>query len=83
MITGTLSYMSIGRQEDPILKRRFATVEAYWPGADAKRMEALVTKPMEDAVREVPEIKEFSSESGGGFVILSLELEESVGDVDV
>jgi len=83
MITGTLSYMSIGRQEDPILERRFATVEAYWPGADAQRVEALVTKPMEDAVREVPEIKEFSSESGAGFVILSLELEESVSDVDI
>ena len=58
---------------------RFATVEIFMPGASAVRMEALVTEKVENALREIPEVKELSSTSSEGFTIIQARLHDSVG----
>ncbi|MEL6606302.1 MAG: hypothetical protein AAFP20_24145, partial [Cyanobacteria bacterium J06614_10] len=40
---GLLSFQALPRQEDPELVSRVAVVQTAYPGADAERVEALVT----------------------------------------
>lgn len=78
IVAGWLAFTSLGRQEDPALTRRFATIITFLQGADALRMESLVSEPIEDALREVPEIKELNSESRAGVSLIRVELRDEV-----
>ena len=60
------SYNSLGRQEDPSITPFVASVQTFYPGASPARIESLVTKPLEDALREHPDIKEVDSTSVTG-----------------
>lgn len=78
IVAGWLAFSSLGRQEDPALTRRFATVVTFLPGADALRMESLVSEPIEERLREVPEIKEINSDSRAGTSLIRVELHDYV-----
>ncbi len=78
VIAGWLAFTSLGRQEDPALTRRFATIVTFLPGADALRMESLVSQPIEERLREVPEIKEVNSDSRAGTSLIRVELHDYV-----
>ena len=47
---GLGAILTLGRQEDPTLTERFGYVLTEFPGADAERVEALVTDPIETGV---------------------------------
>jgi multidrug efflux pump subunit AcrB len=55
---GLGALLNLGRQEDPTLIERYGYVLTYYPGADASRVEALVTDPIETALQELTEIDE-------------------------
>ncbi|MEQ8747572.1 efflux RND transporter permease subunit [Pyruvatibacter sp.] len=78
IIAGWLAFSSLGRQEDPALTRRFASVVTFMPGADALRMETLISEPIEERLREVPEIKEVASTSRAGASVITIELHDYV-----
>ena len=80
---GLGALMSLGRQEDPSLTERFGTVVTVFPGASAERVEALVTEPLEDAIHELAEIGETSSDSRSGISVITLEVREDLGPADV
>ena len=69
----------IGRQEDPTITNLFATIVTPFPGAEPARVEALVTEPIEQELREITEIDEIGSVSRSGVSVISLEL---VLDID-
>ena len=75
---GIGALMSLGRQEDPTLTERFGNVVTIFPGADAERVEALITDPLEKKLRELPEINELSSVSRSGVSQISIDLDESL-----
>ena len=58
---GAGAILGLGRQEDPTLIERFGYVLVTLPGADAQRMEALVTEPLENALQELDELAELDS----------------------
>ena len=58
LVAGLSSYMLLPRMEDPLLTDRAANVNTIFPGADAERVEALVTEKIEESLREIDEIKE-------------------------
>ncbi|MDB2316592.1 efflux RND transporter permease subunit [Luminiphilus sp.] len=66
IVVGITSYNSLGRQEDPSITPFVASVQTFYPGASPARVESLVTKPLEDALREHPDIKEVDSTSVNG-----------------
>ena len=70
---------NIGRQEDPTITNLFATIITPFPGAEPARVEALVTEPIEEELREIPEIEEINSVSRTGVSVISLDL---VLDID-
>ena len=77
-VWGISSYFALPRLEDPELVSRFAIVQTFWGGADAARVEALITEKIEDELIEIEEIKEYESSSSTGSSIIVIELKDSV-----
>ena len=83
MIGGLGSMLTLGRQEDPTLVERYGNVVAFLPGADAERMEALVTEPLESALMELPEVNELHSSSRAGVTQISLDIRDDLDATEV
>ena len=66
MLMGVSALTNLPRQEDPTMTERFGSVETWLPGASAKRMESLVTQKIENALREIPEVKTLDSTTRAG-----------------
>ncbi|MBE9169999.1 efflux RND transporter permease subunit [Pleurocapsales cyanobacterium LEGE 06147] len=77
---GISSFQSLPRQEDPELIARTAVVKTAFPGANAERVEALVTEVLEAEIAEIEEIEVIESDSRVGFSTISVELLDSVTD---
>ncbi len=82
LMSGLAPWSSLPRIEDPRITTRNAIVITPLPGATAERVESLVTKPLEDALREVAEVKTIESTSRGSISSISLELDDAVTAAD-
>ncbi|MFD0916861.1 efflux RND transporter permease subunit [Pseudahrensia aquimaris] len=71
---GAWSYFNLPAQEDPIITIREAIVSTRYPGLSPERMEQLVTKPLEVAIRQMPEVEEIRSSSTAGLSIIHVEV---------
>lgn len=80
---GLGALMMLGRQEDPTLVERYGYVLTVLPGADAERMEALITEPVENALRELPEINQLDSTSRAGVSQVQIEIREDLTEAEV
>ena len=83
LIGGLGAMFSLGRQEDPTIVDRYGFVLTTLPGADAERMEALVTEPLEAALMELPEVDEVESVSRPGVSQVSLEIRDDLTEAEV
>lgn len=70
MAYGVYSYFNLPAREDPEILVREAVVVTTYPGLDAARVEMLVTKPLEEALTALPELKEIRSTSMDGVSII-------------
>ena len=82
LVGGLSSYYVLPRMEDPLLTERAAMVITRYPGADAERVESLVTEKLEEELREIDEIKELRSISRAGVSTLNIELRDDLYEVD-
>lgn len=82
MVAGISAYQSLPRLEDPELISRNAIVKTQFPGADAERVEALVTEKIEDELFDIKEIETIKSTSRAGISIIQVELQGTVVNVD-
>ena len=64
---GITSIRSISRQEDPTLTNFVGSITTFYPGATPDRVEALVTRPLEDELRKIAEIDELVARWLGGY----------------
>lgn len=74
VLAGLSALNSLPRIEDPRITTRNALILTSYPGASAERVEALVTKKLEEALREVEEIKDIESTSRANVSVISVEL---------
>lgn len=74
MVFGLASYFSLPAREDPKITVREAVITTLYPGLPAQRIEALITKTIEEAVRRVPEIEEIRSVSQRGKSVVHVEV---------
>ncbi|MEL6110199.1 MAG: efflux RND transporter permease subunit [Planctomycetota bacterium] len=81
-VSGLTSYAILPRMEDPTIRQRGGLVSTRVPGADAERVEVLVTEPMEDRLQEVEEIKKLTSVSRPGISTIQVELRDEVIETD-
>jgi len=72
---GLTSFSSMGRQEDPTITPFIASIQTFFPGASPTRVEALITRPLEDALREVPEVDQIKSTSSSGVSVVIVEVD--------
>ncbi|PSB09781.1 acriflavine resistance protein B, partial [Pleurocapsa sp. CCALA 161] len=82
-VWGISSYFALPRLEDPELVSRFAIVKTFFPGADAERVENLVTEKIENKLTEIEEIDQYSSTSRAGSSIIQIDLQDSVTKQEV
>lgn len=82
MVAGAVSYFTMSSREDPFLTIRTAAIVAVHPGLSAERMEALVARPMEEAIVSVPEVKQVRSTVIEGQAILQVDAYFRVKDLD-
>lgn len=82
LLAGVSTYFSIGRQEYPQFTIRIAQVITSYPGRTALQVEQEVTEPLEQVVRQMPEVKEVKSTSKNGVSIIAVELHESYFELD-
>ena len=63
LVIGFLTYNLLPRQQDPTINFNWVVVTTVLPGASADDIEKRVTDPLEDAIRNVSDIKFASSNS--------------------
>lgn len=78
IVAGLSSIIVLPRMEDPVLVKRVAIINTTLPGADASRVESLVTEKIEDSLREIETIKELRSTSRPGNSTIVIELIDQV-----
>jgi multidrug efflux pump subunit AcrB len=57
LMMGMVSYFSMPREQDPEINFNWVIVQTILPGAAAEDVEQLVTGPLEDAIRNVQDIR--------------------------
>ncbi|MGR8921612.1 MAG: efflux RND transporter permease subunit, partial [Gammaproteobacteria bacterium] len=82
LVAGVTAVISLPRIEDPRITTRNATIITPFPGATAARVEAMVSKKIEDRLRELSEIKTIESTSRSGISVVNIELQDWVGTDD-
>ncbi len=80
LVAGLGGLSALPRAEDPRITGRLGVVKTFFPGASAERIEALVSEPLENKLRELSEIKRISSVSSAGISVITIELKDRVGD---
>ena len=78
LVAGLSALFTLPRIEDPRITTRNAIVTTTLPGASAERIEAEVTKPLEDRIREISEVKRIESTSRANISVITLELQDNV-----
>lgn len=83
LLSGLFALLTLGRQEDPSLVERYGYILTIAPGADAERVEAVVTEPLERRLMELPEVAEIKSSSQAGVSKISLDIREDLSESEV
>lgn len=78
---GAAAFWTLPRQEDPEIQNRSAQVTTVVPGLSAERVEQLVTRPLEDAMKQISEIDEIRSTSIRGLSIVTPSVDARITDV--
>lgn len=77
LIAGIATYFSIGSREYPAFTIRNAIIITEYPGRSTMQVEEEVTEPIEQAIRQMPEMHEVTSTSKPGISIINVEVDES------
>jgi multidrug efflux pump subunit AcrB len=82
MLYGFYSYFNLPAQEDPKVTVREAVVTTSLEGFPAQRVELLITKTIEEAIQNLPEVKEIRSISLVGQSIIHVQIEDHYTELD-
>jgi multidrug efflux pump len=77
-IMGLMSYRAIPREASPEVEIPIIVVNTMYPGVSPADIETLVTRPLEDELNTLSEIKELRSTSVEGYSSITAEFETSV-----
>ena len=73
LLAGMWTLRSIPTQLDPPMNLPYVFVDVEWRGASAEDIAELVTTPIEQQLRSVPELKELRSRTDNGAVEITAE----------
>ncbi|MCA3666418.1 MAG: efflux RND transporter permease subunit, partial [Methylobacterium sp.] len=73
---GIISYLRLGRAEDPSFTIKVATITVVWPGATAQEMQEQVTEKIEKKLQELPYFNRAVTYSKPGFSATQMEFKD-------
>ena len=82
MIFGVVTYFTIGNREYPAITIRNAIVMTQYPGRSSVQVEQEVTEPLEQAIRQLPQIHQVTSVSKPGLSTITVEIDESYFEME-
>ncbi len=80
IIWGIYGYTKMPKRKDPEFPRRRAVILCPWPGANAERIEQLVTTKIEEKVAQNPNIEFIESISRGSVTYIYFKLLDTVSE---
>ncbi len=81
VLAGPISFLSHPSREDPEITIRTALVTAAFQGMSPQRMEDLVTRKLEEKIREMPEVKDIISTTRSGQATIRVVLYDKYYDL--
>ena len=81
VLGGLSAYQAMPRQMDPGFIIRVAMVVTNFPGASPERVENLITDPIEEVVKEIPELDFVTSTSRSGQSVVLVNIREEFTDM--
>ena len=78
LLAGISSFLSMPQQEDPALDIPNIVVIAVYPGANPKDIESQVVEPIEEAIKELDDLKELRTTVRDGAAVTEVEFEFGV-----
>jgi multidrug efflux pump subunit AcrB len=82
-LIGLLVFLDYPRQEDPSIEIRQAIVIAFHPGMDVYQVEDLITRKLEEKIREIGEVDDVWSSSQHGRTTIYAEIDDWVKGPDI
>ncbi len=83
IVAGAISYVTLGRDEDPPFTFRTMVVQANWPGASMDETLKQVTERLERTLQEVDNIDFLRSFTSPGVAVIFVNLDDSTDPEDV
>ena len=83
LVIGTLAYVLMPREQDPEINFNWVNITSVLPGASAEDVEKRVTQPLEDAIKQVADIRfvtSISRESTSSILVRFRDIPERVFD---
>ena len=77
-ILGISSYFTMPREAFPEINDTKVFVSAVYPGNTAEDIERIITDPLEEALKGVPNLVEIRSTSSEDFSVIDIELDENI-----
>jgi multidrug efflux pump subunit AcrB len=74
IVAGALSFVHLGRAEDPVFTIRTMVVQAQWPGATLEETLLQVTERLERRLQEVPNLDVLRSYTNAGRTVIFVDL---------
>jgi multidrug efflux pump subunit AcrB len=81
LVAGVLTFLKFPSQEEPSTTIRDALILVANPGLPVERMEQLVARPLEERLRELPELKHVVSTVRTGTAIVQVSIHENQKDL--
>jgi len=66
IVMGTLSYLAMPREQDPEINFNWVNITTALPGASAEDVQSRITNPLEDALRNIQDVRFVASSSREG-----------------
>jgi multidrug efflux pump len=82
-VAGALSYINLGREEDPSFTIKTMTVQVNWPGASAEEMSLQVTDRIEKKLQELDNLDVTRAMTTPGQALVYVDLESTARAADV
>jgi multidrug efflux pump len=83
MVAGAISYLRLGRDEDPSFTYKVMVVRTLWPGASAAETESELTERLEKGLQGVPGINYLKSVTRPGESMIFVFIKETIHSKDV
>ncbi len=82
-VGGAVSFLDLGRLEDPPFIYKDAMIITAYPGATAEEVELELTHPLENAIRQLANVDTISSTSKPGLSQILVEMEQEINPEEV